>query len=254
MKSIKRGIKKDFDKIPCKPKNDFLSAAGVTDKASRKSSLGVWKIIPAVALCVLFLTAGATLAFALDNTALGTQIKGFLGIEAAPVVSDSCSKEQNICFIDDVYHKDGGYVSEISDIAKIIGTDFYYPAELDSCDGLSVIYNIRYYVRPSDLETQIEFNNLQFTKVYDSDKKFWVDFHYKQPIENVPDDVIYTAWGTDFVIRRNIYGKDENLYLTKGVIGDNTYTFLAESVENAKQIIDSFTITDSQTLRAETVS
>lgn len=249
MKRIKSGICKDFDKIPHKPKEEMLADIGVTLKhREEKRNFVQWRILIAAAICVLLVTAGAGFALALENSEFAGQIKNYLGIDNQQEnsdnvsISDDYTEENKICFIDTI-SDNGGYVASVNDIAVLIQQDFYYPAQYDQQNLLTVMYNTRSYVSPPDYETQHQYCNLQFTAMFDPSQRFWVNLNHTETAYSQKGDIAYESHGTVFYIRKN--SNNDSNYYALGILEGNSYSFTADTVEAAKSIIDSLKKTNS---------
>lgn len=239
MKRIKHGIRKDFDRINHKSKEEILASAGVITEPSpdKRPFMGL-RLAASMAACIMLIALGATLAFAMEDTQLSTRIKDILGVE---------QKEENktyICNIEKIhfvcYEEDykSTVLSSFDEIAEIIGTDFYYPAYGFEHSELTV----RYSASDVDGSEETAYHSLQMD-AHGAFVYFWFQSRTDTAGAHVDENtVLYEKHGAVFAINDASDSENPNSegnYFATGIIEGCRYSFLTDTLENAKAVIDS---------------
>lgn len=227
MKKIESGIREDFDNIRHTSREKMLSVAGVSLVDTSKSrSFGVRKFAPVLVACLIFFMSGAMLATAITERPI---------------------KEGQLFFSDSTGNK-SGWVSDYDDIAESIGQDFYYPTcgteEPESF--VSVMYSTKSVISATDPSSVEYYNAIQFN-IFGTINYFWVDIHPTADPVYETTGIVYEKHGTVFHIREGYDYEIAKLgkYHVSGMIEGNWYTFYADSVEDAKAVIDGLKKTGS---------
>lgn len=230
MRNIKTYIRKEFDSIPHRPKEEMLAELGIAPKSTKKQfrRISCARLMPAVAVCIVLFMLGVTFAFAAGNGEFAEQIKEYVGIQPSKTQKNEESEhnttQNNIIFSDGIADK-GGFVTDYDEIAKRIGFSFYYPTEcVDSALTPYVSYN----------------ENGKIQIIYNAEiMYFWIE----PSTENeIPQNAsVYKSHNTDFYIRESDgfeQSKFDN-YFVCGNIDGRRYSFYADSETIAVKVIDS---------------
>lgn len=159
--------------------------------------------------------------------------------ENAIIISDKISSETPIWFSDNRIDADNSSfaLGSFADVSKYIGTSLYCPTYGTSYDKTPFVsYNTRYFVSPVDFSVSGSYNNIQIND-FTGKFFFWIDLNRTEDIVITDDCIVYESNGNSFVISK--YGYPKGNYIAKANIDGNYYSFLADTVDDAKAIIDS---------------
>ena len=130
------------------------------------------------------------------------------------------------------------YCSSPTAISEYVGQEFYYPVYGTDVSRLTVMYS-----RPSlDKTEETAYNSLQI-EAHDAFIYFWIESTTAAKDTYTDENtVLYESHGTVFAIN-DVYQPDnpcsEGHYYAEGVIEGCCYSFLTDTIEDAKLVIDS---------------
>ena len=239
MKRIKNGIRRDFDKIQHKSKEELLSAAGVCLEAEKNQKFNFLKLAPAIAVYVLVFSLGAVFALAVTSDNEGSIVSDIKNIFIAeesqePEEAEIPTKiqmEQGFEAILEYRGADGkhppvSFYRSVKDIVADMGDGLYYPSYEPLVNS----------PRPFVI---VGSHGIQINYMLD---EHILDFHINQGYSKEdgmydPYAERYQALGTVFYISH--WHEWLNGCFTEGVIDGNHYSFVADNAQRAKEIIDS---------------
>ncbi len=238
MKRIKSGIRRDFDKIQHRSKEELLSVAGVCLEAEKKQKFNFLKLAPAMAVYLVVFSLGAVFALAVtsDNENIVSDIKNIFIAEESQEpeeteISTKSQMEQGFEAMLDYRGNDGihppvSFYRSVKDIVADIGDGLYYPSYEPFANS----------PRPFVIAGS---HGIQINYMLD---EHILDFHITPGYSK--EDGMYDPYAERYQALDTVfYISDWHEWLngcfTEGVIDGNHYSFVADDVQQAKEIIDS---------------
>lgn len=241
MRRIKRGIRKDFDKIPLKPKEHYLAVAGVDESEGRRISFNALKFAVAMVVCAVILSIGTMLTLAMNDengeTGIFESIKT-LFVKEEIQRKEFPSQEFHVALdyrYDDMRSKDElYYYRSIKELVADLGDGLFYPdyEPFEQGYSQSVICQRREWNGEISHKFQISFVSEEQRAM------FWIEEDYeKEAWMYDPAAERYKVCGTIFYISK--YNQAIEGFFAEGNLNGNHYSFVAKDADQAKDIIDS---------------